>query len=157
MYLGGGSLAWCADYAQIYIFDRQYGPIQDIDQLDASIFERGWHVGPAGFIIYTQDALHQRIIIAIHGSAPDASVNELLSEDAWTKSSEFAANFPSKAMIISSPSKTGGEAYAPTFALPAMACNVRVSWLEYSEDCYDAFRPKPDIFQIEIWPASAVT
>jgi hypothetical protein len=152
MYLGGGSLAWCSDYVQIYFFDAGHGPIAGLDNLPAETFERGWHLGDAGFVIYTQDALHQRINIAIHNSAPDATANETLSEDAWTKSAQFDCRFPSQKMVVSSPSATGGEAHAPTFALPAVTCTVRISWLEYPDDCYNAFRPKPDVFCIEIWP-----
>jgi hypothetical protein len=153
MYLGGGSLAWCSDYGQIYFFDTDAGPIAGLDDLPTEVFERRWHAGETGFVIYTQDALRQRINIAIHDSAPDDVPTEPLSEDRWTKSAEFKGQFPSQKMLISSPSASGGETYAPTFALPAAACAVRVSWLEYPEDCYNAFRPKPDVFRIEIWPS----
>jgi hypothetical protein len=153
MYLGGGSLAWCSDYAQIYFFDTGHGPITGLDALDASVFERGWHVGEAGFVLYTQDALHQRINIAIHDSPAEESAKELLSEDAWTRTALFDCQFPSKAMVISSPSAAGGATYAPTFALPAAACTVRASWLEYPDDAYNAYRPKPDVFQVQIWPS----
>jgi hypothetical protein len=153
MYLGGGSLAWCSDYGQIYFFDTQAGPVEGLDLIDAAVFERGWHVGNAGFVIYTQDALHQRVDIAVHDSAPEESDTDVSSNDAWTKSVQFTAQFPSRKMLVSNPSAAGGEGYAPHFSLPAAACSVRVNWLEYPDERYDAFRPKPDVFRIEIWPS----
>jgi hypothetical protein len=153
MYLGGGSLAWCSDYAQIYFFDSGHGLIKGLDALDAAVFERGWHADEAGFVIFTQDALHQRINVAIYDSAPEESAIDVLSGDSWTKSVQFTAKFPAQKMFISGPSASNLDSYAPTFALPAVSCMARVSWLEYPNDRYDAFRPKPDVFRVEIWPA----
>jgi hypothetical protein len=152
MYLGGAEFAWVSDYAQIYFVDAADPRIAGIEDVPAADMERGFHLAPQALVVYTADCLRQHVRVALHDSAPQVSPREIMSEDVWTKVFEVAVTFPSGRFTISSPSKSGGEDYGPVFKAPAKVLRARLSWLEYEADRYDAFRPKPDVIQIELWP-----
>jgi hypothetical protein len=153
MYKGGGILAWCSDYAQIYCADANHPALSGIDALPTDAYAQGYYVAQHGFAIFTADTLRQHVQIAVHDSEPDSTQTEPLSDDAWTRNADFSASFPSGQMTLSSPSGAGSENHGPHFRLIGTQCRVRVCWLEYEEGRYDAFRPKPDVIRIEIWPA----
>jgi hypothetical protein len=154
MYLGGGTLAWMSDYSQIYLVDVATPAIEGIDTFPVEIFERDFYVTPEGMIIFTVDCLRQEIRVSTYDAPAPASTQDLMSETAWTKQIETELVLPSKAFVLSSPSKCGGEAWAPVFKAPAARLTARISWLVHESDHYDAFRPKADIIQIELWPAA---
>jgi hypothetical protein len=153
MYLGGADFAWVSDYSQIYLIDSENSVIVGIEDVPTSDMEHGFHVAANALVVYTVDCLRQTIRITLYDAAPLAKPQEIMSEDAWTKVIETVVTFPSGSFTISSPSKSGTENYGPHFKAPAKKLNARVSWLEYQDDRYDAFRIKPDVIQIELWPA----
>ena len=153
MYLGGATLAWVSDYSQIYFVDGADPVIVGIDDIPVSDMERGYHNASNALVVYSIDCLCQHIRIQLYDSIPVASVKDSMSEDAWNKTVETNVTFPSGSFTVSSPSKSGLETYGPHFKAPASKLRARISWLEYNDDHYDAFRPKPDVIQIELWPA----
>ena len=70
MYLGGASLSWVSDYAQIYFVDVTTPHIAGIEALGADDFARGYHVAPEGLAVYTQDCLRQEVRIALYDALP---------------------------------------------------------------------------------------
>jgi hypothetical protein len=153
MQLGGARFAWQSDYAQIYVADARDPFLNGIDQLGPEAFARGFHVFPNGVAVYTTDCLRQEIEIALHDAKPEAAATEWRSEDGWTKTAEAAVRFPSGAFLLSSPSKSGGEAYLPILKAPAAKLMLRIYWMEYEEGSYEPLRAKPDVIRLEFWPA----
>lgn len=153
MHLGGAHFEHSSDYSQFYLVDVKNMVIEGIADFGDEIFNARYHVVPNAIVIYTADCLRQVIRIAFSDSAPDANPVEIMSEDRWTKVVETEAGFPSGAFTLSSPSQTGTEAYGPHFKVVAPRMKLRISWLEYDEDRYNAFRPKPDVISLQFWPA----
>jgi hypothetical protein len=153
MHKGGGTLAWCSDYAQIYCLDADHTVLRGIDEVPPEAYAQGFYTAEHGFAVFTADTLRQHVNIAVHDSEPELTPTEPMSGDAWTRTATFSAAFPSRQMTISSPSGAGGENHGPHFRLIGTHCQVRLCWLEYEEGRYDAFRPKPDVIRIELWPA----
>jgi hypothetical protein len=153
MQLGGARFAWQSDHAQIYVADGRDPFFNGIDQLGPEVFAKGFHIFPNGIAVYTKDCLRQEIEVAFHDAKPEAVAKEWRSEDAWTKTAEVAVSFPSGGFLLSSPSKSGGEAYLPVLKTPATHLILRLYWLEYEEGSYEPLRPKPDVIRLEFWPA----
>jgi hypothetical protein len=153
MYLGGADLAWTSDYAQIYLQDIAMRGLPGIEDVTPETMAKGYAQLGGAVVIYTADCLRQQVRLAIHDAPPEAAATERISEAAWTRQASAAAHFPSGAFMVSSPSRAGGEPWLPQFTVPQPRMVVWMSWLEYDDDRYNVFRPKPDVIQIDLWPA----
>lgn len=154
MYLGGASLAWCSDYSQIYFVDVASPAIAGIEDVGEEAFTRGYFTAVGALVVYTVDCLRQEVRIALHDGPPPVEAKDMMSEDVWTKVIETRVVLPSRKFTISSPSKAGGETWGPVFTAPHETLNARIQWLEYENEPYDAYRPKPDVIAVTLWPAS---
>lgn len=152
MILGGGELAWVSDYASIYLVDAIETTIDGVDRVPNESFDRGYHVFPNALLIYTADCLRQEIHLRIYDSEPQEPPMSPYADTDWTKIATTTACFPSKRLAVSSPSSSGGEAYAPQFALPARDLHVGLYWLEFPDDRYDVERSKADVIEVHLWP-----
>ncbi len=153
MYLRGANFAWVSDYAQIYLVDPIDPVIAGIEDFGPEIFDRGYHVAPNALVIYTADCLRQEIRIELHDGPPVENDVEEISDDRWTRAVQAKVRFPSGSFTLSSPSKSYNEPLGPIFRSPAETVAVQILWLQYEEDCYNIFRPKPDVVKIVFWPA----
>jgi hypothetical protein len=146
------TVPWVSDYAQFYLVDSEARGIANIEVVGDHDFARGFNVAPDGLAIYTQDALRQEIRFRVYDRAPPVTTADAVSGDAWTKTAETQLSFPSGRCYLTSPSQAGNPVSAAleTGTAPLL---VRIHWLEYPEDRYDAERAKPDVFLVELWPA----
>jgi hypothetical protein len=153
MILSETSLAWCSDYAQFYVLDTYSLSLPEADKFGSEVYAQGFYIAKNGFVVFTEDTSRQIIRVRIEDSPFECKAVEELSGDGWNKTKQFQAEFPSKTFVVSSPSKSGTEVHMPRFVLPSKRVTARVSWLEYGEDEYNIFRPKPDIIQLDMWPS----
>ena len=156
MHLGGAHFHHSSDYSQLYIVDGANPAIEGIADISEETLSRRFRVAPNGVVVYTADCLRQVIRIAFSDSAPEVNLVEVLSEDRWTKVVETEVSFASGTFTLSSPSRAGTEAYGPHFKAVAPKMKLRISWLEYDEDRYNAFRAKPDVICLQFWPATSL-
>jgi hypothetical protein len=152
-YLGGTTLSWQSDYGQFYLIDSadtQFAAPTDIAVIESA---GGAVALPGGLVVYTADCLQQVIEIRLFSAEPPAAASEWRSGKPWTAARTVPVRFPSRQFAVSSPSKTGTEAYGPLFRVEAAAVQVRIQWMEVPGTRYDDKPMLPDVIRLDIWPA----
>ena len=142
-----------SDNAQIYLVDADAPRIPDgILAFSQSDTDARVKISPNGLIIFTADCLRQQINLVIADSPVEPVLEEPASNDPWTSTKETSFAISSRHLTLASPSRVGTEAHGPRFSLTASRLQARISWLEYDDDRYNVFRPRPDVVRIELWP-----
>jgi hypothetical protein len=81
-----------------------------------------------------------------------ADLIEWRSGKTWTQTAMAGANFPSRRVTLSSPSKAGKESYGPNFRLDAVQMAVRIQWMEFHGSRDDSKLVEPDVIRLDLWP-----